>query len=77
MSDAANAVNAAIDYSFSIFPFVASILKSGRSSRIISLMRSSLGFLGRSMLNPLLNLVNTLIANVLYKRICVLVVIHS
>jgi len=35
-----------------LFPLVASILKSGKSSRITSLMRSSLGFLGRSTLNP-------------------------
>ena len=30
-----------------LFPLVASILKSGKSSRITSLMRSWLGFLGR------------------------------
>ena len=38
-----------------VFPFVASIFRSGKSSRISSLMSSSLGFFGRSILYPLLN----------------------
>lgn len=38
-----------------LLPFVASIFRSGMSSRISSLMSASLGFFGRSMLNPLLN----------------------
>ena len=59
-----------------LFPLVASILKSGKSSRITSLMRSWLGFLGRSTLNPLLNFVYILRPNALYKRICVLEVIY-
>lgn len=50
-----------------LFPFVASILRSGKSSRISSLMSSSLGFFGRSMLYPLLNVFKSLSFNVVNK----------
>ena len=52
------------DMSNLLFPFVASIFRSGKSSRISSLMSSSLGFFGRSMLYPLLNVFKSLSFNV-------------
>ena len=42
-----------------LFFIARSILKSGKSSSMTSLIRASLGFFGRSMLNPLSNFFNT------------------
>lgn len=60
-----------------LLPFVASIFRSGMSSRISSLMSASLGFFGRAMLNPPLNVFSSLNLNVANKRICDLPLFYS